>query len=114
GSGSLTTGRIYLGGIRGQAGGTGTMTVNTPGTITLTEDFAVSTRGGSGTFSLNAGTVEAGGWAILGETHQGVGGGTGTVIQNGGTMHIGLVNTAGGVLLRRPGGGTSASTERGG
>jgi hypothetical protein len=95
GSGSLTTGRIYLGGIRDQGGGTGTMTVNTTGTITLSEDFAVSTRGGNGTFTLNAGTVEAGGWAILGETHQGVGGGTGTIIQNGGTMHIGLVNTAG-------------------
>jgi hypothetical protein len=95
GSGSLTTGRIYLGGIRDQAGGTGTMTVNTTGAITLTEDFAVSTRGGTGTFTLNAGTVEAGGWAILGETHNGVGGGTGTVIQNGGVMHIGLVNTAG-------------------
>jgi hypothetical protein len=95
GSGSLTTGRIYLGGIRDQAGGTGTMTVNTTGGITLTEDFAVSTRGGTGTFTLNAGTVEAGGWAILGETQNGVGGGTGTVIQNGGTMHIGLVNTAG-------------------
>jgi hypothetical protein len=71
------------------------MTVNTTGAITLTEDFAVSTRGGNGTFTLNAGTVEAGGWAILGETQNGVGGGTGTVIQNGGVMHIGLVNTSG-------------------
>jgi hypothetical protein len=95
GSGSLTTGRIYLGGVRDAGGGTGSMTVNTTGSITLTEDFSVSTRGGNGMFTLNAGTVEAGGWAILGETQNGVGGGTGTFIQNGGTMHIGLVNTAG-------------------
>jgi hypothetical protein len=92
GSGSLTTGRIYLGGIRDQAGGTGSMTVNTTGAITLTEDFAVSTRGGNGTFTLNAGTVDARGWGILGETHNGVGGGTGTIVQNGGTMNIALGN----------------------
>jgi len=99
GSGSLTTGRLYVGGVRDSGGGTGTMTVNTSGTITLASDFAVSTRGGNGTFILNAGTVNAGGWAILGETQNRVGGGTGTIIQNGGTMNIGLVDTNGRLWL---------------
>jgi hypothetical protein len=99
GSGSLTTGRLYVGGVRDLGGGTGTMTINTTGAITLSSDFAISTRGGNGLVTLNAGNIVAGSWAILGETHNGVGGGTGTFIQNGGTVQVGLVDTGGRLWL---------------
>ncbi len=99
GSGSLTTGRIYVGGVREQAPGTGFMTVNTTGTVTATSDLAVSAQGGTGTFTLQAGNVVANSWMIVGETHNGNGGGTGNVIQNGGTMRVGAVDANGPLWL---------------
>jgi hypothetical protein len=99
GSGSLTTGRLYVGGVRDFDGGTGTVTMNTSGTLTMGDDFAISTRGGTGAFTLNAGSISAATWMIVGETHNGVGGGTGTFIQNGGTLQVGLVNPDGRLWL---------------
>jgi hypothetical protein len=110
GSGSLTTGRLYVGGVRDLGGGTGTMRMNSTGTITLSSDFAISTRGGNGTFTLDAGNIVAGSWMIVGETHNGVGGGTGTFIQNGGSLSVGAVDAGGRLWLGSQEG--SASTIR--
>jgi hypothetical protein len=110
GSGSLSTGRIYVGGVRDLGGGTGTMRVNTTGTVTATSDLAVSTRGGNGTLTITAGTVIANSWMIVGETHNGVGGGTGTVVQDGGTVRVGAVDANGPLWLGSQEG--SASTVR--
>ena len=110
GSGSLTTGRIYVGGVRDLGGGTGTMRVNTTGTVTAGSDLAVSTRGGNGTLNITAGTVIANSWMIVGETHNGVGGGTGTVVQDGGAVRVGAVDANGPLWLGSQEG--SASTIR--
>ena len=65
GSGSFTTGRLYVGGVRDFNGGTGTATVNTTGTLTLGGDLAVGTRGGTGNFTFNSGTIVANTWMIV-------------------------------------------------
>lgn len=89
GSGNLSTGRIYIGGSRtGQNGGNGTMRVNTTGTVTATSDLSVGTRGATGSLTVTAGTINANNWMIIGETEGGVGGSTGTVVQNGGNVNV--------------------------
>ena len=88
GSGNLSTGRIYLGGLRGATpGGNGTMRVNTTGTVTAGSDLSVGTRGATGSLTITAGTVNANTWMIIGETEGGVGGSTGTVVQDGGSVN---------------------------
>ena len=93
---SMSTGRIYIGGTRDVAlGGTGSMTVNTTGTVNAGSDLSVGTRGASGTLNVAAGTVNAATWMIIGETH-------------GGASATGVVNQTGGVV----GNGTSDANGR--
>ena len=86
GTGNFNTGRIYIGGVRGANGGNGTMRVNTMGTVNAGSDLSVGTRGATGLLSVTAGTVNANSWFIIGETEGGVGGSTGTVVQDGGNV----------------------------
>ncbi len=87
GSGSLTTGNLYIGGRRGVTpGGSGTLRVNTTGSLTTNGDFSVGTRGATGQVNITAGTVNARTWMIVGESEGGFGGGSGTVVQDGGTV----------------------------
>ena len=96
GTGSFSTGRIYVGGRRGvTAGGSGTMDVNTTGTVTATSDLSVGTRAGTGTLTVTAGTVNASSWMIIGETEGGIGGATGSVVQEGGNVNVAATDTAG-------------------
>lgn len=114
GSGSLSTGRIYLGGRRDvAAGGTGTMAVNTTGTVTATSDLSVGTRGGSGTLNITAGTVNANTWMIVGESQGGFGGGTGTVVQDGGNVTGGATDANGRFWVGSNEGGAAVPTTKG-
>ncbi len=89
GNSSLSTGRIYLGGTRDTAlGGNGSMTINTTGTVNASSDFSVGTRGATGTLNVQAGTVNAASWMIIGETHGGASA-TGVVNQTGGVVSNG-------------------------
>ena len=93
GSGSLSTGRIYVGGRRGvTAGGNGTLRVNTTGTVTAASDFSVGARGGTGSVTVTAGTLNANSWMIIGESDGGIGGGTGTMVQDGGNVTAGATD----------------------
>ncbi len=114
GNGSLSTGRIYVGGRRGvTAGGTGTLAVNTTGTLTADGDFSVGARGGSGTVTIDAGTLNANTWMIIGESQDGFGGGTGTVVQNGGNVTGGATDAAGRFWLGSNEGGAAVPTTKG-
>ena len=111
GSGSLSTGRIYLGGRRGVTpGGTGTMTVNTTGTVTAGGDLSVGTRGGSGSLTVSAGTVNANTWMIVGESEGGFGGGTATVVQDAGNVKVGVTDANARFWIGSNEGGTAVQT----
>lgn len=92
GSGSLSTGRIYVGGRRESNGGTGSMIINTSGTVTATSDFSVGTRGATGSVNMAAGQLNANSWMIIGESNGGVGGSTGTFTQTGGAVNAGATD----------------------
>ena len=89
GTASMTTGRIYVGGQREFNGGAGSMRINTSGTVTATSDFSVGTRGATGSVNMSSGQLNANSWMIIGESHSGVGGTTGTFTQNGGDVNAG-------------------------
>ncbi len=111
GSGSLSTGRIYIGGRRGVTpGGTGTMTVNTTGTVTAGGDLSVGTRGGSGSLTVSAGTVNANTWMIVGESDGGFGGGTATVVQDAGNVTVGATDAGARFWIGSNEGGTAVQT----
>ena len=94
GSGSLTVGKLWVGGAAWSAGGTGTVNINTTGTITAnsTQDFGGGNAskaafslaygpGSSGTVNLQNGTINANSELWVGFS------GTGTFNQSGGTVN---------------------------
>lgn len=84
GSGSMTVGaagpggRLYVG-----ADGTGTVNMNTSGTLTIRNDLNVGVgANGNGLFKLDGGTLTTGGWNFIGNGN----GATGTFNQTGGNF----------------------------
>ena len=110
GSGNFNTGRIYVGGVRGADGGNGTMRVNTTGTVNAGGDLSVGTRGATGSLSITAGTVNANTWFIVGETEGGVGGSTGTVVQDGGNVVASAADGNGRFWIASQEGGAGAAS----
>jgi fibronectin-binding autotransporter adhesin len=111
GTGGATMSRMAIGGHRDVgAGGTGTVTINTTGTVTTNSDFWVGTRGANATLNVDAGTVNANTWFMIGETHNG-GGSTGVVNQTGGVVSNAVTNGSGRFWVgTQEGGATAAST----
>ena len=113
GAGSLTVGKLFVGGAYFAANGTGVLNINTTGVINAqsTQSFTdgaanqnasiVVGRGatGSGTLNLESGTINSAGQFWVGSL------GTGTVNQTGGT-----VNATGILLLARNNNNTQAGT----
>jgi autotransporter-associated beta strand protein len=92
GSGDLTVGKFWVGGTHFSQGGTGTVNINTTGTLTAnsTQNFSGSTAasvilgtgtGSSGTLNLENGTIQANSELWVGNT------GTGVLNQTGGTVN---------------------------
>jgi autotransporter-associated beta strand protein len=84
GSGSMTVGaagpggRLYVG-----ADGTGTVNMNTSGTLTIRNDLNVGVgTNGNGVFQMDGGTLTTGGWNFIGNGN----GATGTFNQTGGSF----------------------------
>ena len=110
GSGSILIGnngpggRLYVGGHQNGGGGTGTVNVNTTGTMTIRNDLAIGTGGGTGVMKVDAGTITTGGWNFIGK-NEGGGGGNGTLQMSGGTLtntgrtYVGQSNTTGKIEL---------------
>lgn len=89
GSGSLTTsggGRLYVAGHDGAAA-TGTLNINTTGTVTIGSDLNLGAANGTGTVNLDAGTVTVGSWLSIGRDENG-NSGTGNYNQSGGSMTV--------------------------
>ena len=86
GSGTMTTngGRLYVGGSFG-GGGNGVANVYTSGNLTIGNDLAVGSGGGTGVVNVDAGTITTGGWNFIGKD-EGGGGGNGTLNMAGGTL----------------------------
>lgn len=108
GAGGLTIGnRLYVGGnSEGSAlGGTGTMNINTTGTIAIGNDLALGTGGGTGTLNMDAGTVTTGGWNFIGKDENGSNGkgtlniGGGLLNNGGGRTYVGFGNAAGRMVM---------------
>lgn len=84
GSGSMTVGaagpggRLYVG-----ADGTGTVNMNTSGTLTIRNDLNLGVgANGNGIFQMDGGTLTTGGWNFIGNGN----GATGTFNQTGGSF----------------------------
>jgi len=123
GSGNLTVGgttndaRFYIGGDdAGGDGGTGTVNVNTSGTLSMTNDLSVGAQTGTGVFNLDNGTVTSGSVAAGAWTFIGQEGGTGTLNMSGGSISSfgrfyvgrngaanGTVNMTGGTITKETG-----------
>ena len=102
GSATGTGGRLYVGGAN-YAGsiGNGTVNVNTTGTLSIKNDLAIGSAGGTGVVNFDAGTITTGGWNFFGKVEGDVVGGVGTFNMSGGTMtntgrqYVGQGNTTG-------------------
>ncbi|HSV12650.1 MAG TPA: autotransporter-associated beta strand repeat-containing protein, partial [Tepidisphaeraceae bacterium] len=115
GTGSFTSGRLYVGGADFNGNGTGTLNVNTSGTITTTTGGGVSFsigHDGTGTMNLDNGTLNGAGEFWVGAA----GGANGTVNMSAGTINsaswfvigrsgTGTVNISGGTINGATGGG---------
>lgn len=87
GSGSLDVkGRLYVAGHFG-APSTGTLNINTTGTVTTGSDLNLGAANGTGTVNLTAGAVTVGGWLSIGRDENGTDG-TGNFNQTGGTITV--------------------------
>ena len=111
-----TGGRLYVGGTEFGAGGAvGTLNVNTTGTLTVRNDLAVGTDGGTGVMNVDAGTITTGGWNFIGKRVN-ADGGNGTLNMSGGTLtntgrtYVGQTTTTGKLVLS---GGTYNNTSTG-
>ncbi len=94
GNGTMNVGgRLYIGGFDGAA--TGTLNVNTTGTLDIPDHFVMGNDGGTGTANLDAGTL-----AVGGETWVGQGGGATGVLNIGG----GAITNNNWVAIGREGG----------
>lgn len=115
GSGSLTTNRLYVGGVEfGGGGGTGTFNMNTSGTVTLNNDLVVGVNNGTGVANVDSGTMTTNGWNFIGKEYSGRGG-NGTLNMSGGTItnlgartFFGLGNSTGSMTMT---GGTYNNTK---
>jgi autotransporter-associated beta strand protein len=97
GSGSLTTGNLFVGGRNDNAGnGNGTFNMNTTGVVLASELYVGNGSGGAsgtpgvGVFNLDSGTLVTNSWTMIGRQ-----GGTGTFNMSGGTLQ----KTGGGNLI---------------
>jgi T5SS/PEP-CTERM-associated repeat protein/autotransporter-associated beta strand protein len=108
GSGSLSNGggKFLIG---EQAGSTGSVTVNTTGSLTVSGELQVGS-GGTGTFTHSAGTVSSGSWFVIGIGN----GASGTYNQSGGTVNAATVNGQATVGGGGPNTGTGALNVSGG
>jgi fibronectin-binding autotransporter adhesin len=104
GSGSMivggvgTNGRLYVG-----ADGTGTVNMNTSGTLAIRNDLNVGVgTNGNGTVQMDGGTLTTGGWNFIGNGN----GSTGTFNQTGGTF----TNSGRTYVGGRNAGGTNSGT----
>ena len=89
GSGSLDVkDRLYVAGHDGAAA-TGTLNINTTGTVKTGGDFNLGAAGGTGTANLTAGTVTVGAWLSIGRDENGLNG-TGNFNQSGGSLTVNL------------------------
>lgn len=87
GSGSLDVkGRLYVAGHDGAAA-TGTLNIDTTGTVTTGSDINLGAANGTGTLNLTAGTVNVGAWLSVGRDENGVDG-TGVLNQTGGSINV--------------------------
>lgn len=87
GSGSLDVkGRLYVAGHFG-APSTGTLNINTTGTVTTGNDLNLGAANGTGTVNLTAGAVSVGGWLSIGRDENGTDG-TGNFNQTGGSIAV--------------------------
>jgi hypothetical protein len=105
-TGSISTRRLYVGGTEfANPGSTGTMNVNTSGTLTIRNDLAVGVRGSTGVMNVDAGTITTGGWNFIGHEF-GLPGGNGTLNMSGGSLtngggrtYVGLFNSTGKLVM---------------
>ena len=89
GTGSISVGgggRLYVGGVENPQGGIGTMNINTTGTITVPNDLAIGSGGGTGIDEHRFGTMTTGGWNFIGRPGDNTPGGNGTLNMSGGTL----------------------------
>lgn len=89
GSGNMTVngGRLNVGGNQHNAsGGTGTVNVNTTGTLAISSDLQVGVKGGTGTMNVDSATITTGGWNFIGKNDNGVAGANGTLRMSGGIL----------------------------
>ena len=110
GSGSILIGnngpggRLYVGGDQDGGLGTGTVNVNTTGTMTIRNDLALGSSGGTGVMNVDSGTITTGGWNFIGKNEGGTGG-NGTLNMSGGTLtntgrtYVGQTGTTGKIEL---------------
>ncbi|MES2569801.1 MAG: hypothetical protein V4710_07055, partial [Verrucomicrobiota bacterium] len=108
GSGSMTVtnSNLWVGGTGNEAGGTGTVNINTTGVLTVGNELHVGANGGNGTLTMDAGTLNGNGEVFVGRNANS----TGVMSISGGTIKInnilnvgrdggaGLVNMAGGSM----------------
>lgn len=93
GSGSInSTGRLYVGGRQtGPAGGVGTLNINTTGSVTTGNDLPIGASAGTGVVNLDAGSLNVGGWLMVGSDHGDPGNqnnNRGTLNMSGGTISM--------------------------
>ncbi|RYE00731.1 MAG: hypothetical protein EOP50_03240 [Sphingobacteriales bacterium] len=81
GSMTVTNSTLWIGGNNNEAGGTGTVNINTSGALTVGNGLNIGSNSGNGTLRMDAGTITGGG-----ELHIGRGKGTGTFQMSGGTL----------------------------
>ena len=108
GSGSMTIGnRLYVGGFSNGTNqlGTGTMNINTTGTIAVGNDLALGTGGGTGVVNMDLGTLTTGGWNFIGKDENGSGGsgivkiGGGLINNGAGRTYVGYGNSRGQIIM---------------
>jgi autotransporter-associated beta strand protein len=97
GSGSLTVGKLWVGGVFNGTAGTGTVNINTSGTINAQStsvysnhggvSIIVGTSGGNGTLNLDNGTVNAAGIVDVGSSFAGSQATQGTLNISGGVLN---------------------------
>ena len=127
GSGSLSSGWIWIGGTDWEAGGVGTMNVNTTGTVAANGNLVVGSGAnavspGNGTLNIDAGTVTTTGELWVGDWYsQGTMNvaGTAAITVNswlavGRRSGTGVLNMTGGSVTKAGGGNVTISTGTGG
>lgn len=86
GSGSMTVAgsNLWVGGTGNEAGGTGTVNINTTGSLNVGNELHVGANGGNGTMKMDAGTINSNGEVFVGLGANS----TGAIVISGGTVKI--------------------------